>query len=316
MEIFRSLEEAAAAGGRSVVTIGSFDGIHLAHQELLRRVRQSAGKEGAAAVAITFHPHPMQLLAPGKAPRLLTPLSVKLALLEQSGLQRLLLLPFTEELSRWPPEKFVQEVLVRVLRAVKVVVGDNFRFGHRQAGSPELLRRTGAGSGFQTEVLSRIEVRGRTVSSSQVRGLLEEGNVSLAGRLLGRPFSVCNPVQEGLGIGRRETVPTLNLAPYGEMLPATGVYVTRTRIGSRFFRSVTNVGRRPTFGERELGVETHLLDTWEGLAPESMEVSFLHRLRAERKFASPAELKTQIRSDVHCATTYFRRLERFCAATA
>ncbi len=331
MEILRSLEEAAAHPGPSVVTIGSFDGIHLAHWELLRRVRQLGRERNAASVAITFDPHPVQVLAPHRAPKLLTPLSVKLELLEKSGIDRLLILPFTKEFSFWSPERFVDQVLHQALGAVDVVIGDNFRFGHEQAGTPELLRELGALYRFRTEVLPKITLRGMTVSSSQIRALLEAGKVRIANRLLGRCFSIRNAVAPGLGIGRSQTVPTLNLAPYAELMPAAGVYITWTRVSlpadassgagaaaplaSRQLRSVTNVGRRPTFGERELGVETHLLESWQGSAPPEMEVSFLYRLRDERKFSSPEELRSQIVNDVHRAETYFHRLDRMRIGT-
>ncbi|MBI3933383.1 MAG: bifunctional riboflavin kinase/FMN adenylyltransferase [Acidobacteria bacterium] len=344
-----------------MVTIGVFDGVHCAHQELLRRVRERAAEEQAASVAITFDPHPLQVLAPQKAPKLLTPTPVKLELLAKSGLDRLLILPFTEEFSHWPPEKFVEEVLVKTLRAVVVVVGENFRFGYRASGTPAMLLELGTQRGFHTEVLPSLRVRGVAVSSSRIRKSLEEGKLSLANRLLGRPFSIRNPIEAGQGIGRSQTVPTLNVAAYSEMLPATGVYITWARGGteppepaedaatsagmplqaasesgalesavagaddglsdealavrieslSRRLRSVTNVGVRPTFGERDLGVETHLLDDWQGAPPTTLEVSFLYRLRDERKFASPEELKEQILKDIRRAENYFRRLERF-----
>jgi riboflavin kinase/FMN adenylyltransferase len=322
MQVFRSLDEIAGQSERSVATVGSFDGIHLAHQELLRRVRELAEKERAASVAITFDPHPVSVLAPEKAPRLLTPTPVKLELIERSGVDRLLILPFTQEFSRWPPEKFVKEVLVKTLRVASVVVGENFRFGHKQAGTPQVLTELGRRWNFHTEILPRIQFRKMNVSSSQVRCLLEAGEVSVAGRLLGRPFSIHGPIEAGLGIGRSQTVPTLNLAPYPGLMPGRGVYVTWARVAfedegqtkaprlSQSLRSVTNVGHRPTFGERELGVETHLLDPLEGPPPSLLEVSFLHRLRDERKFDSAEQLKTQILRDIRRAERYFRLLNR------
>lgn len=333
MEIFHSLEQVAGGGDRSVVTIGAFDGIHLAHQELLRRVRERAAQENAASVAITFDPHPLRVLAPQKAPKLLTPPPVRLELIEQSGVDRLLILPFSRDFSLWPPEKFVEEVLVKALRAIAVVVGDNFRFGYRAAGTPATLEELGRRWQFETQVLPSIQVRGMPVSSSQIRSLLEAGRISAANRLLGHPFSVRNAIEPGLGIGRSQTVPTLNLAPYSEMLPATGVYVTWAKPGfnhkdtkegtkagpglaraelselsPRGLRSVTNVGVRPTFGNRALGVETHLLEPWDGPRPTTLEVSFLYRLRDERKFDSPEQLKAQILQDICRAESYFRRV--------
>ena len=322
MEIFHSWEASAEKGRRAAVTVGNFDGMHLAHQELLRRVRQRAKERNAASVAITFDPHPAQVLAPQKAPRLLTPLPVKLELLGKSGIDRLLVLPFTEEFSRWSPERFVEEVLVKALHSESVWVGENFRFGHRQAGTPETLKGMGLRWNFQTEVLPQVRFRTTTVSSSQIRCLLQNGNLSMTNRLLGRAFSIRSSVQAGLGIGRNQTVPTLNLAPYDGILPAVGVYVTRARLAepdgagreTTALRSVTNVGYRPTFGERELGVETHLLEPWQGAPPTSLEVSFLYRLREERKFASAEELKSQIQRDIQRAQGYFRRLEHFRVA--
>jgi riboflavin kinase/FMN adenylyltransferase len=330
MEILRSLDEAAQQSRHSVVTIGSFDGIHLAHLELLRRVRQYGKQKGAVSTAITFDPHPVQVLAPERAPKLLTPLSVRIELFSRSGIDRLLILPFTLEFSHWSPEQFAAVVLQKTLQARVVIVGDNFRFGHRQAGTPLVMQELGKRDGFETEVVPRMTVRGMTVSSSQIRSLLQQGRLAAANRLLGRCFSIRNHVASGLGIGRTQTVPTLNLAPYDYVIPAAGVYVTQTRVDlrketgkdtireaesqSRPFRSVTNVGRRPTFGERELGIETHLLESWHDSSPTEIEVSFLYRLRDERTFSSPPELRAQIMRDVGRTEKYFRRLERFRVA--
>ena len=332
MKIHHSLEEATGATGPAIVTIGSFDGIHIAHQKLLLRVRELARAEGASSVAITFDPHPVQILAPERAPKLLTPLPMKVELLRMSGIDRLLILPFTLEFSGWSPEQFVEKVLHRALSAKTVVVGDNFRFGHQQSGTPQVLRELGLRFDFQTEVLPSLSLRKVTVSSSKIRRLLNDGNVKLANRLLGRYFSVRSRIAAGLGIGRAKTVPTLNLGAYSGLLPGSGVYVTSTRLWtepeagmedhtdqeppleapeSRQLRSVTNVGRRPTFGERELGVETHLLEPWDGTPPTHMEVSFLYRLRDERKFDSAQQLKSQILEDVRQAERYLWRLERF-----
>ena len=322
MNIFRSLEEISSQSGPSTVTIGSFDGIHRAHQELLRRIRERAAERGSRSVAITFDPHPLAVVAPEKAPRLLTPLPVKLELLANSGADELLILPFTREFSRWSPEHFVEQVLVKTLHAECVLVGENFRFGHRQAGTPQRLEELGRRWNFRTEILPKMVLRRMIVSSSQIRSLIELGAISLANRLLGQPFSIRGRVAPGLGIGRSQTVPTLNLEPYAELLPARGVYITWARLGSdngssqlstalgRPLRSVTNVGRRPTFGERDLGVETHLLEPCEGSPPTVLDISFLYRLRDERKFDSAELLREQILRDIQRAQTYFRRLER------
>jgi len=313
MELFHSLEEASQRGCSSVVTIGNFDGIHLAHQELLRRVRAIGRERGEASVAITFAPHPAAVLRPDRVPQLLTPFPLQTELFEKSGIDRLLILPFTLEFSHWPPEKFVEEVLAKALHATGVVIGENFCFGYQQAGTPEVMRELGQRWGFQTVIVPKMYLRKMLVSSSQVRWLLSQGKITQANRLLGRCFSIRNSVEAGLGIGRAQTVPTLNLATYSAMMPKAGVYITWTKLGNAAsrLRSITNVGTRPTFGERELGVETHLLEPLNGPAPAEMEVRFLCRLRDERKFDSPQELKSQIMKDVRRAESYFRRLERF-----
>jgi riboflavin kinase/FMN adenylyltransferase len=191
-----------------------------------------------------------------------------------------------------------------------VLVGDNFRFGHLHAGDTRLLERLGTEHGFCVEVIPAVRMRGRVVSSSEVRRLIGEGNVALAGRMLGRCHAVAGPVVRGHGIGSKQTVPTLNLAPAAEVLPANGVYITRTTDteGGRSWPSVTNVGYRPTFGGDALAIETFLLEPLEGAGPRAIRVEFLKRLREEVKFDSPAELKAQILRDVGRANAYFRRL--------
>ena len=322
MKIFQSLEEVARLSRPSTVTVGSFDGIHCAHKELLRRVRERARQQGSMSVAVTFDPHPVAVLAPDKTPSMLTPLPIKLELLERSGIDGLLILPFTLEFSRWSPEKFVEEVLVKTLRAETVFVGENFHFGHRQAGNPQMLQQLGERFGFRTEILSKMSLRHKIVSSSQIRILLEQGHITLANRLLGRPFYLRGPIQTGLGIGSTRSVPTFNLDAATSLVPRRGVYITAARLGfanqpvgradslSGSMASVTNVGTRPTFGERELGVETHLLEPWGGEKPSVLEIGFLYRLREERKFDSAELLKAQILRDVRRAQDYFRRLRR------
>lgn len=314
------MDDISRQSRRSTVTVGSFDGIHRAHQQLLGLVRERAREHDAASVAVTFDPHPVAVLAPEKAPKLLTPLPIKLELLERSGIDRLLILPFTLEFSRWSPERFVEDVIVKALRAETVFVGDNFHFGHRQTGTPQLLEALGRRWGFRTEILKKMYLRQQIVSSSQIRVLLGHGNVTLANRLLGHAFGVRGPIEPGLAIGRKETVPTFNLAAASSLLPKPGVYITLARLGSAEsarsraaalsapIPSVTNVGHRPTFGKRALGVETHLLEPCPGEAPAWLEVRFLHRLRDERTFESAERLRDQIMLDIRRAGTYFRRL--------
>jgi riboflavin kinase/FMN adenylyltransferase len=296
----------------SVVTIGNFDGVHLAHQRLLRRVVETARPLGASATAITFEPHPIKFLSPEHAFRLLTPLARKTRLIENLGIDLLVVLPFTRELAHLSPLEFVRRILIGALRTVFVHVGPNFRFGYRQSGDVEVLAELVRQEGVQLGVLPTLAVRGQLVSSTRIRELLSTGRVDLAGRLLGRPFSVSGPIVAGFGVGHKHTVPTLNLAPGEEQVPKIGVYVTRTRLGEAVHNSVTNVGYKPTFGDHRLSVETHLLDFAGEVKETSVEIEFLYRLRDEMKFHSPAILKAQIQEDARRALKFFR-LFKFAA---
>ncbi len=307
MRIIRDLGELREHRA-SVVTIGNFDGMHLAHQRLLARVVEVARPAGAQAVAITFEPHPVKFLAPEHAPKLLTPLERKAQLIESLGIQVLVVLPFTRELAHLSPLGFVRNILLGPLRTLSVHVGPNFRFGYRQAGDTEVLDALGRQEGFRVEVLPMLEVRGERVSSTRVRELLSEGRVQMACRLLGRPFSSYGPIVAGLGVGRKHTVPTLNLAPVEEQLPKIGVYVTRTRLGATWHDSVTNVGHKPTFGDHRLTVETFLLNYSGEIREADMEIQFLYRLRDEIKFQNPAILKVQIQEDARRSLKFFRLL--------
>lgn len=309
MRVIRNLHDLAPSPRACVVSIGNFDGVHLAHRQLLRRVVECARPAGALAAAVTFEPHPARILAPERAPALLTTPALKARLVEKLGIDLLVILPFTDELARLTPQDFVRSILVKNLRPVSVHVGPNFRFGHRQAGNTQVLEELARQEGFRVEVLPMIELRGERVSSSRIRQLLAEGRVSMAGRLLGRPYSTAGPIVQGMGVGSWQTVPTLNLAPIEELVPSEGVYITRTRLGSALHPSVTNIGHKPTFGKHRLTVESHLLHFKGDLHETDMEVEYLHRLRDERKFPDPAALKAQIYRDVGRTVRFFRLLE-------
>jgi riboflavin kinase / FMN adenylyltransferase len=313
MRIIHNLDELSASPNPSVVSIGNFDGIHLAHQQLLRRVVECARPAGAIATAMTFHPHPAAILAPERAPTLLSSPEQKKELIRQLGIDLLVILPFTAELARVSPEDFVRDILIKYLRPVSVLVGPNFRFGYRQAGNTDLLEKLAQQIGFRVEVMPMMERRGERVSSSRIRRLLSEGRVSIAGRLLGRPYSTAGPIVSGLGIGKTQTVPTLNLAPILELLPRQGVYVTRTKLGEECHESVTNIGTKPTFGDHRLTVESHLLNSRGPITASRMEVDYLYRLRNEMKFPNPAALLEQIRNDASRARRFFELSKRFGA---
>jgi riboflavin kinase/FMN adenylyltransferase len=299
MRVFRHLDEVSGMGA-TVVSIGNFDGVHCAHRAVLREVIRRASELGYKAVAVTFDPHPLRILRPEFAPKLITPLPLKLQLLQQSGLDATLVLPFTPDFSRKTPSEFVQHVIVDKLRAREVHEGANFRFGHKAEGTVQQLARFGGEFDFHVQIYPEMKMRGEALSSSRIRQLLLNGNVSRARALLGRTFKITSTPAKGRGYGSKYTVPTINLAGYDELIPANGVYITRTRVGDEFFDSVTNIGTRPTFGEPSFAIETHLLKFHPLALSETtqIEVEFLKRIRAEMKFPNPETLRQQIQKDV------------------
>lgn len=309
MRIVRDLSELQEPLLASAVTIGNFDGIHLAHQALLNRVVRSAHEAGGTSVVMTFDPHPVQVLAPERAPKILTPLDLKTRLIEKAGIELLLILHFNMELARLSPAEFARSILVKKLRAGVVHVGSNFRFGHRRAGDAKVLAELGRQWGFRVETLPMLKIRGHRVSSSQVRHYLSEGQVEIAGRMLDRPYSVRGSIATGTGVGHQRTVPTLNLAPVKQQLPKNGVYITRTRVEDALYDSVTNVGHKPTFGHHRLSVESFLLDFHDELKDGEIEVDFLRRLRDEIKFPNAEVLKQQIQQDIQQSLKFFRLMK-------
>jgi riboflavin kinase/FMN adenylyltransferase len=310
MNIFQSLSEIRNVSTGYVVTMGNFDGVHCGHQAVIAAVRARAQALSAASIAITFDPHPAHVLHPASRLPLIAPLAQKLKLLASSGLDAVLVLPF-QEFRNWPARRFVQTVLHETLTAVEVYEGETFRFGHKaEAGLAELIR-LGGEFGFAVQACPPLSLRGAPISSSRIRSLIAEGNVSAARSLLGRPFSIRSTPASGRGYGTLYTVPTINLAPYPELLPAHGVYVTTLKVGSgpeaRLFHGVTNAGNRPTFGADSYAVETHILDFEPISLDEStpLELTFLHRLRSEQRFPTPEDLRAQIGLDVRRAKRYF-----------
>jgi riboflavin kinase / FMN adenylyltransferase len=310
--VFRSLEESRGRFGPCVLSIGNFDGVHAGHRRILRRVVDLARQRGWKPSVLTFDPHPARIVAPRRTPRLLATPEERASLMAAEGIEQVLILPFSHQVARLSPEEFARQVLVDALSVRAVLVGSNFRFGHMHAGDTRQLAELGQACGFLVEVVPAVELRGRQISSSLVRRLIESGDVATAGRLLARPYGLEGLVVPGHGIGSSQTVPTLNLKTTAEVLPALGVYITFTReVGQgRGWASVTNVGVRPTFGGSSLSIETFLLDPFEGTAPAGIRIDFLKRLRGERKFPSAESLKAQILDDAERSRRYHRLARR------
>lgn len=313
IRVYRSLHAIGPEARNSTVCIGNFDGVHEGHRALLYRNLEISRQMRTTPSVLTFDPHPTKVVAPHRAPRLLTTVDQRAELLERNGIEQLFVLPFDRTFSELRPDQFVKTVLVDAIGARAVLVGENFRFGHKQSGDVETLRALGEQFGFRTEIVLGVTMRGRFVSSSAVRDTIDAGNISLANRFLGRPYSVDGAVVSGFGIGSKQTVPTINLDTQAEVLPACGVYITRTHdldaVGRRW-PSITNVGFRPTFDGDRLTIETYLLAPLDGDTPVRIRLEFLRRVREERKFDSPEALKAQILRDVSRANAYFRRTSR------
>lgn len=296
------------AGERYVASIGNYDGVHLGHREILERVVGDAGRAGGRALLVTFDPHPLTVVAPDRRPPLLQTRRQKIAALEETGLDDLLIVPFDASIARLDGPEFFETVLGSV-RFDAIHVGVNFRFGRDRAGDVDTLRAIGAARGFRVEGVPQVRQGDSIVSSSEIRRRVAAGDVEGARRMLGRPYAVEGRVVRGDGRGRDLAAPTANLDVENELTPADGVYVTEVRVDAVRMPSVTNVGSRPTFGGRERRVESHLIDFDEPLYERRLEIRFLARLRDEQRFDTPAELADQIARDRAAAEAYFTNLQ-------
>lgn len=312
LEALRSLEDWVGRFGASrkptVLAIGNFDGMHRGHQEILRRVTNRAQQSGNMAAVLTFDPHPARVLRPGDAPSLLETIDQRLDEFGMMGIEAVLLMKFDAEFARMTADTFSEKVLSETMRARTIFIGENFRFGHRQSGDAKKLAEFGTLMGFDVEIVPPVMIDGSVISSSAIRQAVREGRVEYAAEMLGRPFSLRGEVKTGTGLGRKLIVPTLNLATDQETLPKTGVYATDTAVSGNIYRSVTNVGVRPTFNGAAVTIESHLFDFNESITSGPMEVRFLKRLRDEQKFSGPEALRDQVLRDIEQAKEFHRQL--------
>jgi riboflavin kinase/FMN adenylyltransferase len=310
VQVFESLEEIPRNYGPTVVSVGNYDGIHRAHCKLIQSICSRAKELDARSVIVTFDPHPARILQPHGGPPLITPTARKLELLRECGVDAVVMLPFTRDLSMMPAFEFAEEILYNALHAVEVHEGFNFRFGHKAEGNIDRLREFGRKLGFTPVAHAPIMWGEMIVSSSTVRAAVLGGKVEVARHLLGRVFSIDSAPGRGRGYGTKYTVPTVNLARYDELIPSFGVYVTEILVNGENFQSVTNVGNRPTFGADSFAIETYILNFHPiDLSSDTpLRLSFLHRLRGEIRFPSIEALKEQIGKDATRAQRYFRLL--------
>ena len=303
MRIVRTLESFPPDAGPSVVALGVFDGVHLAHRTILDTAVSRAGRDGGTAVVCTFDPHPAEVLQPDRAPLPITTLDERLELIAMSGVALTVVVPFTPALATMEPETFVAEILTGRLGAREVVVGFNHRFGRGARGDARLLREVGARLGMHAEIVPPMDVDGTPVSSSAIRTALQRGDVVGAARMLGRPYFVTGAIVEGAGRGRSLGFATANVAAERPLLTPPGVYACRFTLGDVVHGAVVNAGVRPTFGEKIFTVEAHVLDFSGDLYGRHARLDFIARLREERKFPGVEALKAQIASDVAAART-------------
>jgi riboflavin kinase / FMN adenylyltransferase len=296
---WRGLEAVPTGWGRSVVTVGVFDGVHRGHQRLIGRAVERARERGLPSALVTFDPHPAEVVRPGSHPARLTTLRRRADLVAELGVDAFCVLPFTSDVARTEPPEFAHEVLVERLHAADVVVGRNFRFGHKAAGDVALLTRLGERFGFGVEGLELITDDGVTFSSTYIRACIDAGDVEAAAAALGRPHRVEGVVVHGDRRGRELGFPTANLAtaPY-TALPADGVYAGRFEITGRSLAAAISVGTNPTFSGRERTVEAYVLDVDEDFYGFEVALDFVHRLRGQERFADVAALVEQMDRDV------------------
>lgn len=301
MRIIRGIKTCCEKFPNPVLTLGNFDGVHLGHQAIFRKVVERAKETGGTAIAFTFEPHPLKVLAPERSPLLLNTFHAKMKLLEAAGVQIVICADFTREFAEQNPETFAHDVLVAGVGVRELYVGYDYAFGRGREGSIESLRTMGQRHGFVVGVVEAVEVDGKVVSSSRVRDAISSGRVDEALRYLGRYYSIEGTVVHGDSRGHTLGYPTANIHSANELIPPRGVYAVRTAVGGRTIDGVASLGVRPTFGSGPLSIEVFLFEYDGDLYGKHLEVAFIKRLRGEERFPDADALVTQIRRDVEQA---------------
>jgi riboflavin kinase/FMN adenylyltransferase len=301
MRIYRGLSEAGKDLSTSVITLGNFDGVHLGHRSILAKLQERAALLRVPAGVVTFEPHPVQILFPGKGLKRIFSFEDMCAQFDQVKIDFVVVVPFNRALAALPPEQFLENQILPSLHPEEIVIGHDFSFGANRSGTAEFLRTWCDRHGLSLWIQDAVEIEGERVASSRIRELVSEGEMGKVIALLGRPFYLGGLVVTGAGRGGKMGAPTLNFAPGETITPRAGVYVTRTLVKGQLLPSLSNLGVSPTFGGTELKLETHLLEGGANLYGEEVRVEFLHYLRAEKQFASTEELMRQINRDITTA---------------
>jgi riboflavin kinase/FMN adenylyltransferase len=293
-----------------IATIGNFDGLHVGHQEIIGGVVERARQSGRPSAVITFHPHPLSIVAPDRVPPQILTLGQKEDLLRGMGVDTLLVIPFTHDFSRWSAERFVEEFIVRALAASEVRIGRDFAFGAGRTGTLSTLEAMGKRLGFKVDGIGEVRIRGIRISSSLVREAIRAGAMRVAARALGRTYFIDGRVATGRRLGRKIGFPTVNLDPANDLFPGSGVYITTSRFDtfSSTFESVTNIGVRPTLFENyATTIESHILDFDSNVYGDTVRLYFHQLLRREQQFRSALELTNQIRADIVRSRSFFMK---------
>jgi riboflavin kinase/FMN adenylyltransferase len=298
MRIIRGVKNCCEKFSHPVLTLGNFDGVHLGHQAIFRKVVERAKEAKGTAIAFTFEPHPLKVLAPDRSPRLLNTFHGKMKLMECAGIQVVVCADFDREFAEQNPEEFARRVLVEGLDVREVYVGYDYAFGKGREGSIASLKAMGEQYGFVVGVVDAVQVNGTAVSSSRVRDVVTEGRVEEAPKYLGRFYAIEGNVVHGASRGHTLGFPTANIQTVNELLPAFGVYAVRAHLGGRTVAGAASIGVRPTFGDGPVSIEVFLFDFDGDLYGKHVEVEFIKRLRGERKFPDADELVSQMHRDV------------------
>jgi riboflavin kinase / FMN adenylyltransferase len=299
MKVIRNLKDITPDLHGCFVSIGNFDGVHLAHQQIIGKVVKEAQANHRKAVVMTFEPHPQKVLRPDQIPfYLITTLEEKLAILDSLQVDATILIEFTREFSKTTAEEFIRQTICATLRPQKVLIGHDYTFGKGKEGKPEYLRSLGQQCGFEVEVIPAVLIDNGIVSSTRVRHAIQRGDLKEASHLLGRPYTINGPVEKGFQRGSEIGFPTANIRPDKELLPPEGVYAVFVELNGAKHPAVANIGYNPTFANENLSFEIHLLDFRGDLYGSDLKILLIQRLREERKFESPERLVEQIRKDI------------------
>ncbi len=299
MKVIDGIENIKANFPYPVLTIGNFDGVHLGHQAIFKMRAERAKKKNGTSIVFTFEPHPLRIIAPERAPKLLTPFKDKVALIKNSGIDVIICVNFTKDFAHIKADDFVKNFLSKTIGAKEIFIGSNYRFGKNRKGSPELLKKLGKECGFKLTIIDEIELNKVTLSSSKIRTLIAKGRIEEASVFLGRHYSVIGIVIEGAKRGKNLlNIPTANIATFNELLPKDGVYAVTVDLDGKLYGGAANIGSNPTFKDKKFSFEVHIFELDGKLVGKTLRVNFIKRIRDEIKFSKIEELAMQMRKDI------------------